>query len=495
VHTPILARLSSSPPRYWPSTVSLIGRRARHGVPGCKRNELMFEKSACCARLTFRLRAVLAGLMVLAAAAPASAQFGGYIRQVAGVWIDADGLLRNRETDETEKVRAAREKALQAAPGDAKALGLRKISLRRLEAAIAEHRKTGTPLDDEIRYLAGLQHVQYVFVYPEQHDIVLAGPGEGWKIDAQGEVVGLTTGRPVMWLDDLIVSLRTAIDAEETGISCSIDPSDEGILRLRSLVPRLVKGGTQGPEAKPLIEETLGLQKISVTGIPGDSHFARVIVAADYRMKRLAMGFESAPIKGLPSFLSMMTSSRAGMQNMLPRWWLEPNYETLLASPDGLGWELRGASVKAVTEEDFVTESGARKRSGKANPLAQKWADNMTAHYDELAAKEPVFGQLRNCIDLAVVGALIVKDQLGPKAGYSMAGFLFDEQLPGEQFDMPKQVASQASLLKKGQNWLISCSGGVLINSWKLADKTEPAAALAPVRDKAAPAGENWWWN
>ncbi len=252
-------------------------------------------------------------------------------------------------------------------PGELKALGLRKISLRRLEAAIEEHRKTGAPLDDEMRYLAGIQRIQYVFVYPQQQDIVLAGPGEGWKLDAQGEVVGLTTGRPVMWLDDLVVSLRTAQGARQTGISCSIDPSDEGINRLRALVPELVQGGGGDhiDQATAAIEETLGLQKISVTGIPADSHFARVIVAADYKMKRLAMGFEPAPIKGLPNFLTMMKAGPSGMQNMLPRWWLEPNYESLLASPDGLAWEFRGASVKAVTEEDFITESARASRAAR----------------------------------------------------------------------------------------------------------------------------------
>ncbi len=108
------------------------------------------------------------------------------------------------------------------------------------------------------------------------------------------------------------------------------------------------------------------MQKISVTGVPGDSHFARVIVAADYKMKRLAMRFEPTPIKGLPSFLDMMKAGPKGMQNMLPRWWLEPNYESLLASPDGLAYEFRGASVKAATEEDFVTSTALG--SGPARP-------------------------------------------------------------------------------------------------------------------------------
>ena len=440
----------------------------------------------------------LAAIIVLVAASAAQAQFG-FVQQVAGVWIGPDGILRNRELDETNKLHDARLKALGAVPGELKALGLRKISLRRLDAAIAEHRKTGAPLDDEMKYLAGIQRIQYVFVYPQQQDIVLAGPGEGWKLNAQGEVVGITTGRPVMWLDDLVVALRTAQGAGKTGISCSIDPSDDGIKRLQSLVPQLVAASSSNnlviDEATAAIEETLGMQKISVTGVPADSHFARVIVAADYRMKRMAMRFEPAPIKGLPSFLSMMKAGGSGMQNMLPRWWLEPNYESLLASPDGLAWEFRGASVKAVTEEDFITASGARKPSGKANPTAKKWADNMTAHYDELASKEVVFGQVRNCIDLAVVGALIVKDHLPEKASCSLSVLMHDEKLPTEQFGVPKKVASISSVLKKGSNWLISASGGVLVPSWNIAAKSEQSASVAPAREKATPEGQNWWWN
>ena len=37
------------------------------------------------------------------------------------------------------------------------------------------------PLPDEVKYLAGLQRVQYVFVDPETKDVILAGPAEGWQ--------------------------------------------------------------------------------------------------------------------------------------------------------------------------------------------------------------------------------------------------------------------------------------------------------------------------
>ena len=54
------------------------------------------------------------------------------------------------------------------------------------------------------------------------------------------------------------------------------------------------------------MEEAVGPQTITVTGVPATSHFARVIVAADFRMKRLAMNFEPAPVDGMPSFLTML---------------------------------------------------------------------------------------------------------------------------------------------------------------------------------------------
>ena len=75
---------------------------------------------------------------------------------------------------------------------------MREILLRKLEAAIDDCAKNDKPLPTPIKYLAGLQQIRYIFVYPEQKDIVLVGPGEGWKIDAKGNVVGITTGRPVM---------------------------------------------------------------------------------------------------------------------------------------------------------------------------------------------------------------------------------------------------------------------------------------------------------
>jgi hypothetical protein len=184
------------------------------------------------------------------------------------------------------------------------------------------------------------------------------------------------------------------------------------------------------------------------------------------------------------------------MSNMLPRWWLEPNYEPILKSPDGLAFELRGASVKCMTEADFVAASGQKQGTGKASPMAQRWAENMTEHYDELAVAEPIFGELRNCMEQAIVAALIAKERLTDRAGYSMPVLTDGGQAEAEVYFVPRQVDSKVSMVRKRGGWVISASGGVMLNSWQVADRIQPDTAPAEVRKKSA-ASENtpWWWN
>jgi hypothetical protein len=184
------------------------------------------------------------------------------------------------------------------------------------------------------------------------------------------------------------------------------------------------------------------------------------------------------------------------MSNMLPRWWLAPDFAPLLRDAEGTSWELRGASVQAKTEEDFLATSGDRHQVGKVNAVAQRWADNMTAKYDELATADPIFGQLRNCIDLSVVAALIVKEDLTGKAGCRLPALMDASGVDIASFPAPREVDTQASLLKKGRNWLISASGGVKVNSRLIVDRVEKTSSLDVIRIRAlAREHEEWWWN
>ena len=172
-----------------------------------------------------------------------------------------------------------------------------------------------------------------------------------------------------MLLDDLLVALRTARAAANGGITCSIDPTPEGLARLNQQLPAPDPQRRSAGRGRRASRRRLGMQQISVHGVPDTSHFARVLVAADYRMKRIAMNFDPSPVRGLAELPADGQASRAA-RCISPRFWLEPKYEALLRDADGLAFELRGSGVKAMTEEDFVAASRQRaaQRQGRVPP-------------------------------------------------------------------------------------------------------------------------------
>jgi hypothetical protein len=442
-------------------------------------------------KLTWLVTLAIFALIGPLAAGVAHAQI--LARAVGGVAVDVDGVVSNPQLSDLKELQTAWEAGLQDAPADLNGwTDLRYVSLRQLEEEVAAARAASEELPDAVRFLAGLQRVRYVLVYPERQDIVLAGPAEGWRADTMGNVVGATTGRPVLLLDDLMVALRTAMSSNRTGISCSIDPTPDGLQRMRQLSGQLsARGGPQVPARQ--MEEAVGPQTITVTGVPSTSHFARVLVAADFRMKRIAMDFEPAPVDGLPSFLQLARSRPSGLNNAMPRWWLAPMYEPLQRDPDGLAWELRGQGVRCLTEQEYLDDAGQKKKARGPDATAQKWADSFTEKFDDLAHEDSAFGSLRNVMDLAVVAALLVKERLLERSGLTAPGLMHDEPLL--EYPAPRSVPSQASFVKAGRTWIITVSGGVQIFPWQIADETQVAAELASTRPAPAPASTGWYWQ
>ncbi|HEX4130203.1 MAG TPA: DUF1598 domain-containing protein, partial [Pirellulales bacterium] len=281
--------------------------------------------------------------------------------------------------------------------------------------------------------------------------------------------------------------------SESTGISCSIDPTPDGLTNLRHFASSL--RALTGDTAEQ-IERVLGPQVISITGVPASSHFALVLVAADYRMKRIGMHLDTSPVDGLKSYLEMITVAGRGVQSLTPRWWLVPRYAPLLTNAAGTAWELRGGSVEAMTEDTLFSNDGSKAQTGKSSPAAAQWAKSFTARYDELSAKDPIFARLRNCMDFAVVAALMAKEHLAEKAGCSFSLLTDPTQLPANEYEAPRTTASKVSVVRRPSGYVVSASGGVEIRPYEVIEKTEQSAALDPVRGSAAPAANaRWWWN
>ena len=418
---------------------------------------------------------------------------------VGGVAIDAQGIVSRTGADEAGRLREARLKALADVGGDlAAASPLRKVSLAGLAAALDEQRRKGLPPTDEMQFLAGLTRVEYVFVYPERRDIVLAGPAEGWRIDEQGHVVGRTSGRPVLQLDDLVVALRAAKEQLTSGelITCSIDPTEEGMRRFSRLVGSSPSQPTPAVVAR--LEKAAGPQQITLTGVPAGSHFAHVLVAADFLMKRLGMNLEAAPVEGLPSYMELLQAdSGPPPKGAMPRWWMAPRYDPLARDEAGLAWQLRGPGVQTLSEEGRLGRGGqAVATPAKKDSPTARWAAAMTARYEALAAELPVFAELRNCMDLAVIGALFAKEDLPGRAGCDLGLLMDAKRLAVAEYHVPKAIDSRASLVRKDRQWIISVSGGVEIDSWSVLDSPAVEPSLADARKRSAAGdGLRWWWD
>jgi hypothetical protein len=450
-------------------------------------------------RVRAMIGAVAAFLLAVIGAQAARAQnnnVGGFFgNRVGGVSIDAAGMVTPPASSTRIKMRDEL-RALHAAPtGElGKRVEMRMLSLRRLEEAVrAAGKSLAEEIPDDLRFLAGIQRIQYVLVYPEENDIVLAGPGEGWKVDEEGNVVGVTTGRPVLRLEDLLIALRTVDIARRGGISCSIDPTDEGRRRYEELMAKRGSGSISIAQLK----RVFGDQQVTVSGVPADSRFARTLVSSDFHMKRIGMDLEPSPVKALPSYLDMLKRNPSAVEFAMPRWWMACDYEPLGRSEDGLAYEIRGRGVKCMAEDEVLDAAGKATGTGAANPLAQKWADLMTHHYEELSAKEPAFAELRNLMDMCVVAALISKERLLQRASCELPTLMSAESsLSYFKMDAPRSVETLCSSVKGGGATIVM-TGGVSIASWQVADKIElrPAVAQAREKAKAEPSASQAWWN
>jgi hypothetical protein len=418
---------------------------------------------------------------------------------VGGVLITPAGVVGTLNHQMQRDVATQIRQQLAAVPASfAAPAEMRKISLKQLDLAVQQAIATGEPVPDDLRFLGGLTRVEFVLVSPTDKDVYLAGPAEAWKVNDQGEVVGQQSGRPIVLLDDLIVALRTATAAREVGISCSIEPTAEGARSLQNYLSQQ-KRNRRGltPQVMAGAAEAFGPQQVLLSGVPTDTHFACVLVAADYQMKRFAMKLEKAPIDAISSYPDLMVARRARPSGPTPRWWMACNYEPISRSEDGTTWRLNGQGVRVATEDHILRENGQVQLTGKTSPIAQEWADSMTSNYEQLSTAAPVFGQLRNVMDLSVVAALIEKEQLLHSADCQIQLLNTAASDPLLfRWNAPVSVDPQVSAIPNGREHILTASGGVQVTSWQVAQHIQVDASLASSKTHQRPSNHpTWWWD
>jgi len=423
-----------------------------------------------------------------------------------GVYVDGAGVLRRatKSSARADLVALRRDAAVVAGPQDVRQSSkLRKVSISRLERAMQLKHAAGRPTSDIERSLAGLQRIDYVLMYPESGDVVIAGPAGGWQIDAEGRAVSDTTGRPCLRLDDLVVLWRHSIERPHDVLGCTINPSAEGLAAAKAYL--------DGQQAKPSgrkqqleqLRRHVGLQTIEVFGIDGHTTAARTLVAGDYHMKLIGMGLEPG-VPGVPSYLELVARQDAGAVPALDvlRWWFTLACDAVESDAAREAFALRGVAVRLQGENEFLNATGRRVATGESDDLNRQFAANFNKHYAELAAKYPVYAELENLFALELSGALVASQQLDERAHWHRTYFGPTGGYVPEAAEVPRTVETVSASQKAGSRRVVAgVSGGIHADPWSHVSEAalvDGDARLKPARQQAAPAAptaDRWWWD
>ncbi|MEX0793942.1 MAG: DUF1598 domain-containing protein [Pirellulaceae bacterium] len=384
---------------------------------------------------------------------------------------------------------------------------LRKVSLNRLEREVQRLWADGKSPTAEMANLAGLHKVHYVLVYPETGDIVLAGPAGPWTSNAEGRTIHQDSRQPVLKLDDLVVLLRNA-QQNQGRFGCSINPTQTGLAAAKAYQEEASKKPLHPRQRDAWLEglrAAVGKQDIEIYGIDPDTRVGRVLVEADYHMKRIGMGLEEGTA-GVPGYLDMLAKPKAGEAVPMDvlRWWFTLNYQAVHATENRDAFEIKGPGVRVLSENQLLEENGQQVRTGRSSELNAQFARNFTQNYDALAVKYPVYAELRNIFDLALVTSLIERERLGDQADWPQLHFGPDQPYQVAKYRTPKDVETIMNYRLIEQKHIIAgVSGGVRVDISEALGKgrikTDEYGLLKADRTAGAPK-ENlelrqWWWD
>ncbi|WP_437185389.1 DUF1598 domain-containing protein [Planctomicrobium sp. SH668] len=436
---------------------------------------------------------------------------GGSLSQfTSGIKVDPNGILtRESREDRTGRVNAVEQKARVAALNEemSKPSELRLVSLTRLEREVARRVAEGKPVVESMKQLAGLSQIQYVFVYPEQNEIVIGGPASGWTYNSQGMPVSEVSGRPTLQLEDLVTVLRTFSPEGQSVFGCSIDPKQENLKKVMEFVAESQAKGPLSPAGvrswATKVGNVLGTQDITVFGVPGDSRIARVMVEADYRMKLIGIGKLEGG-SNIPDYFELLAkdpSLASGSLDAL-RWWMTMQYESVQHSADRNAYEICGSGVKCLSENQFLNAGGERIATGNSEPVNRKFAANFTEHYQELAKQDPVFADLQGIFDLALVAAIIQQNELDVQANWDRGVFAADGEYQPFGRPAPKKTESVVNhRVFNGKDVVLQVAGGVRADLATIAkdpalnlESTEIVGVADNAKAPELPVGR-WWWD
>ena len=426
-----------------------------------------------------------------------------------GVYVDASGLLKRVNSEGADPSLTGLRAAAASVGGNhevRRASPLRKVSLTRLEQHVQMLWALGRRPDQTMKHLAGLQEVKYVLFYPETRDIVIAGPAGDWRANPEGRATSVANGRPVLQLDDLVVVLRNSFDGDGR-FGCSINPVEENLAAVQAFSRESAKSPIK-PSQRDVwlkdLRDRLGKQEISVFGVNPQTRAARTLVEADYHMKLVGLGLQ----EGTPGVVSYLDSIKIGPDGAPPamdvlRWWFTLNFDHVKTTRARDAFQLHGPGVKVLSENEMLTERGKRVHTGTSDELNQQFAHSFTANFPALAEKYPVYAELRNVFDLAMVAAIIRSEDLAGRIDWHADHWRNRDRFEVELGEAPRHVESVINhRVINRRHIVVAVSGGVSVDANKLVStdhfKVDNYGLMQSSRAGSTPKlppRDAWWWD
>jgi hypothetical protein len=414
-------------------------------------------------------------------------------------------------------VLVAQESSSQAKPSDVQMLKGRAISLKILQERHKSCQgRNGCP--EKLLQMAGINQVLGFVVDEANDDLILIG-----RIEENS---------PPIHLEDFVIALKNAWYhyAELRGNTryysypgCTIDPDPEVMGDLQDIGIKINESPTFKEVEKKIKSwhEICGSpQKVDVMGIPFDSRFAEVMVKADYDMKSLADGSDSLHIEGFISHTDMYLQEvkkdiakeqPVSMNLSMDRFWFYPG-KNFYKSDDGVVI-IEQCPVILLTEEEHLSRSGEIVGKNRPSPLAEKFTEDFSTLYNEVANQRPIYAELEDLFRFVALAKILffMTDSLGVDIGADLEYLLnqfpiavspVDRKLPGRsrvrRFEERKDFSGGYQIYKL---WLPSC-GGVTIeikiskdNFVEVKTGDRGLAAIKAEVIKARPSPDALFWD
>jgi len=427
-----------------------------------------------------------------------------------GVDIDAAGVIGSLLTDDrTTDLTTLRETAApgRSSQGARRNSPLRKVSLPRLEKHVQLCLADGRQPTEAMQLLAGLTRIEYVFVYPDTGDLVIAGPAGDWVLGKEGRVVNADSNQPVLRLDDLVVLLRHTDKTGAARFGCMINPRQENLARAQAFLKESAKRSID-PRDRPAwlerLRSSVGRQDVEVYGIDSRTRVAQVMVEADYRMKLVGMGIEEG-VPGVTSYLDLIEIPPGGSPPPMGvlRWWFTLNYDAVTANTDRKAFAIRGQGVKVLSENERLAADGQRIHTGQSEALNRQFAQSFTRHFAALCRKYPVYAELRNVCDLALVAALMQKEGLADRVRCHKTCFGDGGAYQVKRGVTPTHTETVINhRVIRRKHIIAGVSGGVRVDPAPLVVRSAidvmTDGPLSAKSTEAAPeklSPQDWWWD